>query len=405
MIDFRVSRKELPCKEKVNLFIKLIFIGLLINLSAYALAQSDELPKRDQKMVIMTSKILNEKRTLWIYTPSNYEGSNEKYPVLYLLDPDQNFAYVTELERFLSDRYRIPQLIIIGIVNKDRIKDFTPIHSLIFNDKIDNSLASTGGGGNFLNFVKDELIPYVDKNYRTQAYRILSGHSLGGLFAVYCKEEAPDLFQSEIVISPAIYGGNTEILNRFPDFLKNHPKLSGVMSVSLGDEPGGKITIDSLISHLKRFAPKTFNWQYNSYPNEDHFSVGYKSMYDGLRFIYKDWFINPRDTTSVQSYQNIEKHFQKLSVQFGYEIQPGEDFMNEAGYQRLNQGNIDQAIEIFTQNTKNNPASSNAHDSLGEAYFLKENNKAALDHYKKSVFLNPKNENGIKMIKRLTAGK
>lgn len=405
MIDFSASWQGLLCKGNFNLFIKLIFIGFLINLSAYALAQSDELPIRDQKKVIITSKILNEKRTLWIYTPSNYEGSNEKYPVLYLLDPDQNFAYVTELERFLSDRYRIPQLIIIGIVNNDRIKDFTPIHSLIFNDKTDNSLASTGGGGNFLNFVKDELIPYVDKNYRTQPYRILSGHSLGGLFAIYCKEEEPDLFQSEIVISPAIYGGNTEILNRFPDFLKNHPRLSGFMSVSLGDEPGGKLTIDSLTSQLKRFAPKSFKWQYNSYTNEDHFSVGYISMYNGLRFIYKDWFINPRDTTRVQSYQDIETHFQKLSEQFGYEILPGEDFMNEAGYQRLNLSNIDQAIEIFTQNTKNHPASSNAHDSLGEAYFLKGNSKAALDHYKKSVFLNPKNENGIKMIKKLTRSK
>ncbi|WP_261510937.1 alpha/beta hydrolase-fold protein [Chryseobacterium paludis] len=395
MIDFTTYRQWLLYR---TLLVKFILIGLFINLSSYAGAQNDELPKRNQKKVVITSKILNEQRTLWIYTPSNYEGSNEKYPVLYLLDPDQNFAYVTELERFLSDRYRIPQLIVVGVVNNDRIKDFTPIHSLIFNGKIDNSLASSGGGKYFLRFVKDELIPYVNKNYRTEPYRILSGHSLGGLFAVYCKEEEPDLFQSEIVISPAIYGGNMEILGRFSGFLKEHPKLSGYMPVSLGEEPGGKMAVDSLVGQLKRLAPKSFKWQYNSYKEEDHFSVGYKSMYDGLRFIYKDWFINPQDTTSVRSYRDIQMHFQKLTKEFGYSVQPGEDFMNESGYQRLKGGHIDQAIEIFAQNVKDHPNSSNAHDSLGEAYFLKGDNKRALDHYKRSVLLNPKNENGKEMI-------
>lgn len=398
---FQILRYKLHDKGNFNLFINwLILAGLLICKSTSALAQ-DELPERNQKKVVITSKILNENRSLWIYTPANYQTSNQKYPVLYLLDPDQNFAYVTELERFLSDRYRIPQLIIVGIVNNDRKKDFTPIHSLIFDGKVDSSLASTGGGKNFLSFIKSELIPYVNKNYRTQPYRILSGHSLGGLFAVYCKEAAPDLFQSEIVISPAIYGGNMEILGRFSDFLKEHLELSGYLSVSLGNEPGGKLVTDSLVNQLKRFAPKSLQWQFNAYMNEDHFSVGYKSMYDGLRFIYKDWFLNPQDSATVKSYQDIQTHFQNLSAQFGYEVQPPEDFLNECGYQRLNGGHIDQAIEIFAQNIKNHPNSSNAYDSLGEAYFLKGNSKTALDHYRKSVLLNPGNENGKNMIKKI----
>ncbi|MCF3108989.1 alpha/beta hydrolase [Niabella sp. CC-SYL272] len=364
-------------------------------------AQDDNLPQRDQKKVVFTSKILNEQRSLWIYTPANYQSSREKYPVLYLLDPDQNFAYVTELERFLSDRYRIPQLIVVGIVNNDRKKDFTPIHSLIFNGRIDSSLATTGGGKDFLNFIKNELIPYVDRNYRTQPYRILSGHSLGGLFAVYCKEADPGLFQSEIVISPAIYGGNMEILGRFSGFLRTHSELTGYLSLSLGNEPGGKLAADSLVTQLKQFAPKFLKWQYNTYMNEDHFSVGYKSMYDGLRFIFGDWFINPQDTASVRSYQDIALHFARLSKQYGYTIQAPEDFMNECGYQRLNGGHVDQAIEIFARNVENHPGSSNAYDSLGEAYYLKGDLKSALKNYRKSVLLNPQNQNGKNLIRKI----
>ncbi len=67
-------------------------------------------------------------------------------------------------------------------------------------------------------------------------------------------------------------------------------------------------------------------------------------------------------------------------------IQPAEDFMNECGYQRLNGGHIDQAIEIFVQNVKNHPGSSNAYDSLGEAYYLKNDLKNAWKIIKNPYF-------------------
>jgi predicted alpha/beta superfamily hydrolase len=380
----------------------LIFVAILYH-SESVYGQSDGLPIRNQAKIVLKSKVLNENRTLWIYTPTRYATSNEKYPVLYLLDPDLNFAYVTELEKFLSDRYRIPQLIIIGIVNTDRVRDFTPIHSLIYNGKVDSSLMNTGGGNNFLNFVKDEVIPYVEKNYRTQPYRILEGHSLGGLFAIYCKEAAPKLFQSEIVISPAIYGGNLQILSQFTTFLHQHTNLSGFMSLSIGDEPGGKLVVDSLIRQLKTLAPVSFKWQFTPYMNEDHFSVGYKSMYDGLRFIYSDWFMNPQDINAVKSYKDIEQHFAFLSKQYGYKITPGEDFMNDCGYQRLNGGHIEQAIEIFRENINNHPNSSNVYDSMGEAYMKNGEQELAIKNYEKSLLLNPHNNNAKEMLKKLKA--
>ncbi|PSK93140.1 alpha/beta hydrolase-fold protein [Taibaiella chishuiensis] len=389
------------CKRYTCRFLPgLIAIVSLMFSSTQARAQ-DDLPHREQEQKVIHSTVLKEQRSLWIYTPANYTASGEKYPVLYLLDPDQNFAYVTELERFLSDRYRIPQLIIVGIVNNDRKKDFTPVHSLLFEGKTDSSLATTGGGKNFLNFIKDELIPYIDTNYRTQPYRILSGHSLGGLFTIYCKIAAPKLFQSQIVISPAIYGGNMVILGQFSRFLEEHSRLQGYLSLSLGNEPGGKLAADSIAVELKRSAPASFKWQYNSYLNEDHFSVGYKSMYDGLRFIFADWFIGPQGVGSVRSYQDIAAHFSRLSLQYGYPIQPSEDFMNECGYQLLHKGHVDQAIEIFARNVKNHPGSSNAYDSLGEAYYLKGEMSHALESYQKSLQLNPQNRNGAFMISKI----
>lgn len=80
-------------KTKFSLFINcLVVTGLLMSLSIAVKAQDDALPGRVQKKGEITSKILNEQRSLWIYTPAGYQTAQERYPVLYLLDPDQNFA-------------------------------------------------------------------------------------------------------------------------------------------------------------------------------------------------------------------------------------------------------------------------------------------------------------------------
>ncbi|QNK61207.1 tetratricopeptide repeat protein [Pedobacter sp. PAMC26386] len=78
--------------------------------------------------------------------------------------------------------------------------------------------------------------------------------------------------------------------------------------------------------------------------------------------------------------------------------------MNDCGYQRLSCGDTDQAIEIFRQNAKNHPGSSNAYDSLGEAFLKKGNKALALENYKKSVELNPNNERGKEILQKILHG-
>ena len=62
------------------------------------------------------------------------------------------------------------------------------------------------------------------------------------------------------------------------------------------------------------------------------------------------------------------------------------------------------AIKFFKLNTERNPASSNAFDSLGEAYMNTGNKQLAIDNYKKSLELHPYNNNAAEMIKKLQAG-
>ncbi len=71
------------------------------------------------------------------------------------------------------------------------------------------------------------------------------------------------------------------------------------------------------------------------------------------------------------------------------------------GYQRLNNNDFVHAIEIFTENVKNNPQSANAYDSLGEAYMKSGNKNSAIKNYEKSIKLDPHNQNAVHMLQEL----
>ncbi|MEZ2336905.1 alpha/beta hydrolase-fold protein [Mucilaginibacter sp. RCC_168] len=378
-----------------------VILLLLLAGSKTVFGQTDSVTVNNDKTLALTSKALGEKRTIWIHLPADYNTTSTTYPVLYLLDGDSHFKYVSEAVEYLSDydRNRMPQMIVVAILNVDRTRDFTPLHSLIFDGKVDTTrMGKTGGGAKFLQFIKNELVPYVDNNYRVEPYRILLSHSLGGLFALYAKETAPDLFQANIMMSPAIYGDYTKILTDFAPFLQNHPQLRGKNFISIGNENTQKV--DSLTLVLKSRANPLFTWKFEQYPEENHFSVTYKSVYDGLRFIYSHWFIDYYSQVKM-SITDINTHFGKLSDEFGYTMSPSENLLNNCGYQQLNLKNMEEAIGIFKENVQRHPTSSNAYDSLGEAYMKNGNKALAIKNYKRSIELNPGNTGGKEILKQL----
>jgi predicted alpha/beta superfamily hydrolase len=123
------------------------------------------------------SGILKEERALLFYLPEDYDTSSDRYPVLYLLDGDAHFHHVTGIVQFQAKQKVIPPMIVVALANTDRTRDFTPF-------KIERRPTS-GEADRFLEFLRREVIPLVDAQYRTQPFQILVGHSLGGLLAVY----------------------------------------------------------------------------------------------------------------------------------------------------------------------------------------------------------------------------
>ena len=323
------------------------------------------------KRFAIKSAVLGEERVVLIRTPPGYETNKLRYPVLYMTDGDAHMGHTASTIEFLTQNGRLPDLIVVGITNTDRTRDLTPVKSTAKNPAGQLQFPTSGGADTFLKFIETELIPEIEKDYRVQPYRILAGHSLGGLFAIHTMISKPGVFNSFIAVSPSLQWENGETLRRAEAFLKNQKEFKSTLFVSLGNEPGAiGESFDSFKEALSKSNIQGFDWQAERMTDEDHGSVVLRSHYFGLRKVYEGWQ-GPRDPKSgavIGGLKGADAHYKKLSDKFGYSIPVPENLINQMGYQFLFDGKPEDAIAVFKTNVERYPESANVYDSLAEAY-------------------------------------
>ncbi|QNK64478.1 hypothetical protein H7F33_08365 [Pedobacter sp. PAMC26386] len=262
-------------RNKTRRILLLTITGVfnLLNLTASA----QDLPgKRDS----ISSTILKEKRFIQVVLPEKYKkGSTDKYNVLYVLDGEGNTKLFTQIQQFIESESYMPPTIIVGVLNTDRNRDFLPTH-------VENTKTS-GGADKFLSFFKEELIPFINKNYPSDGNNTLFGHSFGGVFVTYALLTEPQLFESYIAADPSYWWDKQVMLKMTSSKLANLTNLNKNLYISgrEGDELK-EMGIPPMDSLLKKTAPNGLTWKVTSYPNETHGSVKLKSIYDGLKFSY-----------------------------------------------------------------------------------------------------------------------
>jgi len=359
---------------------KLLFTAVLIISNLLAATAGNENSYEIGKRMKMNSGILNEERELIIYTPASYDLSNQDYPVLYLLDGEAHFHHATGIVQFLSSQGLMPEMIVVSVVNTDRNKDFTPTKL--------SQRPSSGGADKFMDFFQKELFPMMDSKYRISDYRILMGHSLGGAFATYALLERPSMFSSYISISPYLMYDNNYLIRQTIEKLKPKYNRNIYFYMTVGNEPAYFETLDFFAKTLEEKSPKNLNFKYEKRMDDNHGSSPHLSIYNGLLYIFGDWKLD--EETIKGGMKAIDKHYKSLSKTYGVELTAPEPFINLLGYRYLAQKNYDKAIEIFKENVKRYPESSNVYDSLGEAYEKSGNKEKAKENYSKAVALGKK---------------
>jgi uncharacterized protein len=148
--------------------------------------------------------VLGESRVIDVALPVRYERDTaQRYPVLVVLDGEFEHEIAASIARFYAGMSQLPPLIVVGVRNGDRDHDFTPAPVAGFATPPEAQ--RPGGADAFLSFMSDELVPWIDRSYRTAPLRVLVGHSLGGLFALYTIAHRPDLFTGFLIMEPSAW--------------------------------------------------------------------------------------------------------------------------------------------------------------------------------------------------------
>jgi predicted alpha/beta superfamily hydrolase len=390
--------------KRGNAFLRFLFFSILMQLLCTITSNAqvtDSSRMQGVEVKIFHSKILGEDRRIYIQMPAKIKRY-EKYPVLYLLDGEAHTQMAGGQVQYLSEAYKIiPSLIIVGIENTDRTRDLTPTHSIIGPDgKPDTSSnafgKSSGGGENFLQFIKQELMPYIEGNYPTAPYKILSGHSLGGLMALYSLVHHPDFFNAYIAISPSLQWDNEVMLRQVAEKLDPKKISSIILFFSDANEDAAfhenQLKLDSI---LKKKNIPGLKYKRLFYPEESHASEPVKAFYDAIRLIYPQWHL-PYNNSAFKKTMNsdiIKNHFKELSKSYGYAVIPSHDDINAIGrFLRNDPNRVKDAIELFEMNATNYPASAQVQELLGDTYLKVNDNKKAMAAYEKALLLEPKNE-------------
>jgi len=252
-------------------------------LAAVIIAPSNDLGQSSNRQIGLGeansfhSAILNEDREVQIVLPESYSRTAISYPVLFLLDGSSHLLHAAATTRFLaSARNRIPEMIVIAIPNTNRNRDMTP----------------GPGAVTFERVLAEELIPWVEHNFRAAPERILFGHSLSASFAVHTMLNRPELFDAYIAASAPVWRYDNfaaEVKSGLPRAAKAGTAV--YLTVAQYDN-------EKLREGVQRFATTTLKgaaageapaWSFVDMKDEDHSSSPQRSLYNALEARYAEW--------------------------------------------------------------------------------------------------------------------
>ncbi len=260
-----------------NYFLIALFFALIKPGSTYAQDINIKIGFTDS----IRSDILHESRKILIHLPDGYDTSKQAYTVLYRLDgsPNSLFGTVAVANRMTD----IQQIIIVAIENINRDRDMMPVWSKYYSGTI--------GGEKFLSFIEAELIPAIEKKYRTNHKRILCGQSLSGLFTLYALLAKPKLFDGYIGCSAGWFADIDDyFMGLSRKAFNNTDQFTGkkiFMANSLIDKYDADQKIHQQMLKfsdlLKTKLGDKVKYKYVTYDNYGH--VPYPSFYDGLKYV------------------------------------------------------------------------------------------------------------------------
>ena len=255
---------------------------------------------------IIESSILNQDRTIQIYIPDGYSDSEQEYPVLYILDGQWYFLSGVAIQKALRTPGAIPEMIVVGINNSN------PLRRTLFGDENEK----------FTDFLINEVIYYIDSNYRTNKERVIFGWEAAAYYISELILEKSDVFNGAI-ISDGGYASE--------DLVKEFTSKKDIYLFMANSRKDIYYIGSTEAYHeiLKKNNPKNLIWKYDLFNDEVHETLAHLSIYKGLKYYYHNY--DSPVFESIQQYINsggmdyLTTYFKERAKRFG-----GDDHIDES---------------------------------------------------------------------------
>jgi predicted alpha/beta superfamily hydrolase len=318
-------------------------------------ARADTINSQDRtQQYTLKSSALNEQREIYIRTPPNYDGKTP-LPVIYVVDAEWNFELIAAHFDFMIDNGGYPPVIVTGVRNVNRNRDFLP--------RADTDYEDSGGADAFLDFVSNEWAPYVEKKFSVSDDRVLIGHSFGGVFALHALFSKPDLFNAYIALSPSSWVADRILFDEADAFFAAHPDFRGFAYIAVGEGDGGPTTPSTreLMEKFKFAAPAGLEWQFSITPKADHFRNFTAGLNGGLSALFPAWGLDTdvRQAGEQNGADGVNRWFDKMEADLGFRFFPSWFDFGIVGIRLSTSGQPDAAIAVIERTRNYHPENAN----------------------------------------------
>lgn len=290
---------------------KQIFLFLIFSTSLYSQKTTE----------LFNSSKLGESREITIGLPASYsKNPDKKYPVLYLLDGDYLFDPFYGALSYGEYWEDIPETIVVGINQNKK------------NERLDDSDfdpeigVPTGTGANFFEFIGGELLPYIEKKYRTAPFRLIAGHDTTAGFLNFFLYKDQPLFSAYISLSPDLIPEMENILPKRLNVIKQ--PIFYYQSTAEGDLSKKENPIQTLTDGLKAIENPYFNYKFDDFKSASHYSLVLYSIPSALYQIFESF--KPISSSEYNEKiailkenqtEYLEKKYDLIDKNYGYKSQ------------------------------------------------------------------------------------
>jgi predicted alpha/beta superfamily hydrolase len=354
-------------------------------------AQNDVTIGKNKKF---TSGMLGGEITYVEHLPDGYEKTDQRYPVVYMMNGQNLSQFANDaatLDNLAGER--IPDMILIGISNTGAAGNYW---------SCPDDSGHVKGAKVFAAFLKEELLPEIERNYRTNGYRILEGQSNSALFVIHQFLNDPELFDGYIAASPMFGWCSGFFQNNTRSFLREHPGIRKKLYLSYGD-----LDYVQVLKPMKEYrevlkkAPEGLLWKADLIENTGH--VPYSTLNNALLFFFSGCTMN--DERRQLEVPQVKSHFAALSEEYGFTVNPKAGVLLDMVFDLNAENKTDRAIALMEYLIALYPGSEVNQYRLGRLYQKSGDPALAEANYGKALEINPGYEPAREALKKLNLKK